>query len=446
MVECGAGTGSGFLGGFFRVVFGLSVSRVLDGAVVRFYEHESKSLLVRQGIPVPAGCVARSAAEAAAAATAIGLPVALKAQVLSGGRRKGGAVRFAETVEEARTAAQAILGLEVAGQRPVGLLVEARVGVVREYYLGVIYDALAKRPVAIISDCGGIDIEDVAAREPGHIIRRPFSALLPLSPFPFREAVAALGVADGELTSLAEVFHRLAQLFLTYDLTLAEINPLAALADGSLVALDCHLEMEDEAVSRQRSLLDGMGIEPSDRRARQPTPFERRAAEIDQMDHRGVAGRVVEFDGDLGLIIGGGGASLTAFDAVRRHGGRPANYCEIGGNPSVRKVAELTRHILEKPGVQRLAVMMNVVNNTRADLVARGVIKGCLEAGRQPAQAVAVFRIPGAWEEEGFRLLRHYGIEPLGREVSIDEAARRAVKGWAQDGDTAARRPRPPGR
>ena len=395
---------------------------------MRFYEHESKSLLARQGIAVPAGRLAHSPAEAAAAAAAIGLPVALKAQVLSGGRMKAGAVRFAQTEDQAHEAAEAILGLEVAGRRPAGLLVETRVNAAREFYLGVTYDAIAKRPLAIVCDRGGIDIEDVAVQEPEHVVRRPFSALLPLSPFTFREAVAALGIAGGELVSLTDVLLRLAQLFLAHDLTLAEINPLAALADGSLVALDCHLEMEDEAVARQRPLLDELGIDPATRQAHQPTPFERRAAEIDQMDHRGVAGRVVEFAGDLGLIIGGGGASLTAFDAVRRHGGRPANYCEIGGNPSVRKVAELTRHILGKPGVERLAVIMNVVNNTRVDLVARGVIKGCLEAGREPAQAVVVFRIPGAWEGEGFRLLRHYGIEPLGREVSIDEAARRAVQ------------------
>jgi len=393
---------------------------------VRFYEHEGKTLLSRQGIAVPVGRLAYSAAEAVAAAVAVGLPVALKAQVLSGGRKKAGAVRFAQTEDEARAAAAAILALEVAGRRPAGLLVEAKAEVAREYYIGVTYDALAKRPLAIISDRGGIDIEEVAVQEPERVVRRPFSALLPLSSFAFREAVAALGVAGGELASLADVLHRLAWLFLEHDLTLAEINPLAV-SDGSVVALDCHLEMEDEAVTRQRQLLDELGIEAGGRQARQPSPFERRAAEIDQMDHRGVAGRVVEFAGDLGLIIGGGGASLTAFDAVRRHGGRPANYCEIGGNPSVRKVAELTRHILGKPGVERLAVIMNVVNNTRVDLVARGVIKGCLEAGREPAQAVAVFRIPGAWEEEGFHLLRHYGIEPLGRDVSIDEAARRAV-------------------
>jgi len=397
---------------------------------VRFYEHESKTLLARQGIAVPAGRLVRSAAEVTGAATAIGLPVALKAQVLSGGRMKAGAVRFAETEDEARSAAEAILALEVGGRRPEGLLVEAKVDAARDYYLGVTYDALAKRPLAIVSDRGGIDIEDVAAREPQHVVRRPFSALLPLAQFPFREAVAALGIAGVEAASLADMLHRLAQLFLAHDLTLAEINPLAALTDGSLVALDCHLEMEDEAVTRQRPLLEELRVDPTTRQAREPTAFERRAAEIDQMDHRGVAGRVVEFAGDLGLLIGGGGASLTAFDAVRRHGGRPANYCEIGGNPSVRKVAELTRHVLGKPGVERLAVIMNVVNNTRVDLVARGVIKGCLDAGRDPAQAVAVFRIPGAWEEEGFRLLRHYGIEPLGREVSIDEAARRAVR-WA---------------
>jgi succinyl-CoA synthetase beta subunit len=396
---------------------------------VRFYEHESKTLLRRWGIAVPPGRLAATMAETTSAATAIGLPVALKAQVLYGGRMKATAVRFAESEDEARSAAEAILSLEVGGRRPEGLLVETKVEVFREYYLGVTYDALAKRPLAIISDRGGIDIEDVVAEEPGHVVRRPFSALLPLSPFTFRETVAALGIVGGELASLADVLHRLAQLFLAHDLTLAEINPLAALADGSLVALDCHLEMEDEAVARQRSLVEELGIDPAARQARQPTPFERRAAEIDQMDHRGVAGRVVEFTGNLGLIIGGGGASLAAFDAVRRHGGRPANYCEIGGNPSVRKVAELTRHILGKPGVERLAVIMNVVNNTRVDLVARGVIKGCLKAGREAAQAVAVFRIPGAWEEEGFRLLRHYGIEPLGREMSIDAAARRAVQG-----------------
>jgi len=152
-----------------------------------------------------------------------------------------------------------------------------------------------------------------------------------------------------------------------------------------------------------------------------------KGAQIDASDHRGVAGNVREFDGDLGLVIGAGGGSLTLFDAIRRHGGRPANYCEIGGNPSVRKACELTKLILSKPGVKKIAVMMNVVSNTRVDIVARGVIKGCVEAGRNPAETIAIFRIPGAWEDDGFKILRKYGVEYCDRTVSMYEAAGRAV-------------------
>ncbi len=395
---------------------------------MRFYEFEAKAILARQGIAVSGGRLAQSPDEAAQAASSLGFPAVLKSQVLSGGRMKAGGIRFAESAGEAREAAEAVLSLEIRGRQPVGVLVEPRADVAQECYLGITYDTLAKLPVAIVSDRGGIDIEEVAENEPEHISRRTFSSLLPLTEFPFKECVAALGVGGGELTALAGVLFRLGRAFLEHDLTLAEVNPLARLEDGSYVALDCHIEMEDEAVGRQKALLEALGVEPSGRAARPPTPLELRAAEVDASDHRGVAGRLVEFDGSLGLIIGGGGASLTAFDAVRRHGGQPANYCEIGGNPSVRKVAELTKLILSKPGVRRIAVIMNVVNNTRVDLVARGVIKGCVESERDPAATIAAFRIPGAWEEEGFRLLRHYNVEYLERSVSIDEAARRAIE------------------
>jgi succinyl-CoA synthetase beta subunit len=394
---------------------------------VRFYEFEAKAFLARQGIAIPPGRLAHAVGEAAEAASSVGFPAVLKSQVLSGGRMKAGAIRFVESAAEAREAAEAILSLEVRGRQPVGVLVEPRAAVAQEYYLAITYDTLAKLPVAIVSDRGGIDIEEVAEKEPEHISRRTFSSLLPLTEFPSKECMTALGVSGGELTTLTGMLFRLARAFLEHDLTLAEINPLARLEDGSYVALDCHIELEDEAVGRQKALLEALSADPGGRAARPPTPLERRAAEIDASDHRGVAGRLVEFDGSLGLIIGGGGASLTAFDAVRRHGGQPADYCEIGGNPSVRKVAELTKLILSKPGVERIAVIMNVVNNTRVDLVARSVIKGCVEAGRDPAKTIAAFRIPGAWEEEGFRLLRHYGVEYLDRTVSIDEAARLAI-------------------
>ena len=395
---------------------------------MRFYEHEAKQLLARYGIRTLPRALARTADEAAQAAARLGFPVVLKSQVLSGGRLKAGGVRFAADEAEARAAAEAILALEIRGRRPAGVLVEPRAEVAQELYLAVTYDANAKLPVAIASDMGGIDIEEVAEQHPDRVARRHFSLLLPFSDHPFRDCVAALGLAGPDLAAAADVLARLARAFVEHDLTLAEINPLGRLADGSLAALDCHVDLEDEAAGRQRALLEELGIDPGGRQAKEPTPFERRAAEIDASDHRGVAGRMVEFEGELGLIIGGGGASLTAFDAVRRLGGRPANYCEIGGNPSVRKVCELTKLILTRPNVRKLAVIMNVVNNTRVDMVARGVIKGVVESGRDPAETIAVFRIPGAWEEEGFRLLRHYGVPYLDRRASIDEAARRAVE------------------
>ena len=139
-------------------------------------------------------------------------------------------------------------------------------------------------------------------------------------------------------------------------------------------------------------------------------------------------GNVTEFDGNLGLVIGAGGGSLTLFDAVRAHGGKPANYCEIGGNPSVAKACGLAKLVLQKPGVDKIAVMMSIVSNTRVDIVARGVIKACVELGYDPAEKIAIFRIPGAWEEEGFKILDSYGVDYADRSVSLNEAARRAVE------------------
>lgn len=188
------------------------------------------------------------------------------------------------------------------------------------------------------------------------------------------------------------------------------------------------MEIDDDAVSRHKDIAEKQDDPDRYEEERSSTDFERRGKEIDELDHRGVAGRIIEFDGNLGLIIGGGGASLTAFDAVQHHGGKPANYCEIGGNPSVIKVKELTKHILSKSGVDKIAVIMNVVSNTRVDLVARGVVKGILEVGKLPSETLAVFRIPGAWEEEGFKILSRYEVPYCDRSVSIDEAAKMAVE------------------
>ena len=396
---------------------------------MRLYEHESKALFGKHGIPLPAGSrVAKSSAEARAIAAEIGGPSVLKSLVLTGGRMKAGGVLFADTPEQAETAAETILELEISGHRPRGVLVEGRQVITQEYYAAVTWDGSAKRPVMILSDMGGIDIEEVAERHPEHIARRHCSTLRPISDYLAKQLVADLGIMGPDLNRLTRIVASLARVFVTHGLTLAEINPLAKLEDGSFVALDAHVDMEAEARSQQREVLMELGVgDDETRQARPPTPFELAGTEINAVDHRGIAGNVTEFDGTLGLIIGAGGGSLTLFDAVKKHGGDPANYCEIGGNPSVSKVCNLTKLILAKPGVEKVAVMMNVVSNTRVDMVARGVIKGVIEAGGDPAEKIAIFRIPGSWERDGFRLLEKYGIEYCDRSVSMYEAAGRAV-------------------
>jgi succinyl-CoA synthetase beta subunit/citryl-CoA synthetase large subunit len=395
---------------------------------MRLYEYEAKALFARHGAPLLKGKVAKTPAEARDAAAEIGGPTVLKSQVLTGGRMKAGGVKFAETPAEAEAAAKAILALEIKGQKPRGVLVEQRVPVAKEFFAAVTWDGRRKLPVVVFSDMGGIDIEEVAEKHPEHVSRTHLSTLLPFSPHRAKEAIAAVGVTGDDLTRLTPIVATLIEVFLRYDLTLAEINPLGKLQDGRFLVLDGHVDLEGDARDKHAKLLAELGVGKEEtREARPPTPFEIRGAEVDASDHRGVAGNVKEFDGDLGLIIGAGGGSLTLFDAIRKHGGRPANYCEIGGNPSVKKTCELTKLILSKPGVKKIAVMMNVVSNTRVDIVARGVIKGCIESGKKPAETIATFRIPGAWEDDGFKILRKYGVDYCDRKVSMFEAAGRAV-------------------
>ncbi|MEC7788288.1 MAG: ATP-grasp domain-containing protein [Chloroflexota bacterium] len=395
---------------------------------MRFYEYESKAILSEYGIAVPASEFCQTAEEVRSAVIGINRPVALKSQVLSGGRMKAGGIKFAESADEAAAAAIDIFALSINGNKPVGILVEEQMDVEQEYYAAVTYDGRAKKPLVIFSDMGGIDIEQVAEEHPEHLSRTHFSAMGRFPDYVAKNAVAGVGIAGAELNGLTRMVAALGRLALERDMTLAEINPIGRLSDGRIIALDCHLDLEQEATRSHVDILDKLNIGPDEKRqARPPTDFEQAAAIVDSADPRGVAGNLTEFEGNLGLIIGAGGGSLTLFDAVRDAGGSPANYCEIGGNPSVSKAAALTKLICEQPGIEKIAVMMNVVSNTRVDIVARGVVKGCIQAGYDPSEKIALFRIPGSWEEEGFAILDKYGVEYVDRSVSMDEAAARAV-------------------
>lgn len=399
---------------------------------MRFFEYEAREVVKRAGIPVTDYGFTTDAAEAKAIAQRIGGPVVIKSQVLTGGRMKAGGVKFADTPEQAEADAAAVLALEINGHMPRGVLVDPKASVKQEYYASVVWDGTRKQPVMLFSDMGGIDIEEVAEQHPDHVGRQHFSNILPLSDFQAKQCIAQTGVTGSRLNKLVPILTRLARLFVQNDMTLAEINPLGELEDGSFVALDAHMDMENEARPRQKALLKDLGVgDEETRQAREATEFEIAGEAVDAQDHRGVAGNVTEFDGNLGLVIGAGGGSLTLFDAVRNAGGQPANYCEIGGNPSVAKACGLAKLVLSKPGVDKIAVMMSIVSNTRVDIVARGVIKACLELGYDPAEKITIFRIPGAWEEEGFKILDKYGVKYADRSVSMHEAARRAVEALA---------------
>jgi succinyl-CoA synthetase beta subunit/citryl-CoA synthetase large subunit len=396
---------------------------------MRFFEYEAREIVKRAGIPVTDYGFTRDASEAKEIAERIGGPTVIKSQVLTGGRMKAGGVKFADTPQEAEAYAAEILQLEINDHMPRGVLVDPKAEVEQEFYAGVVWDGTRKQPVIIFSPVGGIDIEQVAEEQPDKVGRHHFSNILPFSEFQAKEVIASTGVTGSDLNKLVPIVTRLAKLFVEHDMTLAEINPLGKLKDGAFVALDAHMDMENEARGRHRALLHDLGVgDEETRQAREATEFELAGEAVDAASHRGVAGNVTEFDGDLGLVIGAGGGSLTLFDAVRKYGGKPANYCEIGGNPSVEKACGLAKLVLSKPGVDKIAVMMSIVSNTRVDIVARGVIKACLELDMDPAQKISIFRIPGAWEEEGFKILERYGVRYADRTTSMHEAAKLAVE------------------
>lgn len=392
---------------------------------MRLLEHQSKQLLAGLGIPFTNGIIVGSPPAALEAVNQIGCPAVLKAQVPFGGRGKAGAVKFVENAAEAEKAASELLSMELRGVKVQSISVQPKVRFNQEFYMGIAWDIAAKLPVALLSLAGGVEVESSRSDQ---LTRRTFDPWTGISTMAVREMAGTIGMTGGVASGTSVILRRLSKAFLAWDALVAELNPVVAMADGTLICLDARVEIDDDAVFRQRERLAPFGEPLTTATGRAPTPLEREAQRIDAMDHRGVAGRVVEFEGDMALLIGGGGASLTVFDAVRRHGGNPANYCEVGGNPTEEKVAALTALLLSKPEVRKLAVIMNVVNNTRADVMARGVLQGIKQSGRKPAETISVFRIPGSWEQEARELLAQAGVEALGREISLDTAAKLAVE------------------
>jgi len=373
---------------------------------VKLHEYQAKQILQRAGIPIPDGRLATTPDEAEGAAKAIGAPVVVKAQVYAGGRGKAGGIKVAKSPSDAKAAASAILGMEIKGLRVEKVYVERAADVADELYLGITLDRDRRRPVVMLSTVGGMDIEDVAVASPEKIARGWPSPLLGLLPFEARALVFAAGVAEAQREVVVDMARRLYRTYAETDANLVEINPLFVQKDGSVLAGDAKLDIDDNALFRQAELAKLKEVSPDEE-------AEERA--------RALGFSFVQLDGDVGIIGNGAGLVMATLDAVRNAGGRAANFLDVGGGAKEAVVKAALEIVLSNPRVR--SVMINIFGGiTRGDEVAKGILD-VIE--KHPPSVPLVVRISGTEAEAGRRLLEG---APLVSRETMDEAAAEAVR------------------
>ncbi len=383
---------------------------------MKLQEADAKSLLVAQGLPVPEWAVAHTVAEARAAAerflgTGAG-NVVIKAQVLVGGRGKAGGVKLAGSLDEAERVAGAILGMDIKGMTVRKVLIGPAADIVREFYLAAVLDRAERRILLMGSAEGGIEIETVAAEHPDAIIRRHADPNLGLLGFQARDLAFAMGLG-GQLRDAVRIAQGLVTTMKAYDADLVEVNPLAIVREAGpggapverLVCLDAKITLDDSALGRHPGLED---LRDPDEEA----PEDRQARE---------AGLTfIKLDGTIGCMVNGAGLAMATMDLVKRAGGEPANFLDIGGGARADKVAEAMRLILSDPRVN--AILVNIFGGiTRGDEVARGLIEA---RAQQSRNCPMVVRIVGTNAAEAAILLAEARFETA---TSLDEAAAKAV-------------------
>ncbi|TMC40296.1 MAG: ADP-forming succinate--CoA ligase subunit beta [Chloroflexi bacterium] len=372
---------------------------------MKLLEYQAKEVLASLGIAIPPGVVARNPDEAAAAFARLG-PVAVKAQVPVGGRGKAGGIKLAGSADEARRAAQQIIGMDIKGFKVPLVYCEAALEIEREIYLGFTVDRDARANILMLSAKGGMDIEQVAEESPDSIARlypNPWRG-----PLNFELAQLAYDAELGDLSRpLISIIAKLYRAIPDYDALTAEINPLVVTKSGEVVAGDAKLEIDDNAAWRHKDLEERYGA------VLEGDPYEVEAKK------RGLT--YVSLDGDIGIIGNGAGLCMGTLDLVQRAGGRPANFCDIGGGAKAEVVENALAVILMNPKVK--GVVINVFGGiTRGDEVAKGVVTA---RDNLKMKLPLVVRLSGTREEEGREILRKNGIEPG---VSGWEAAKKIVE------------------
>jgi succinyl-CoA synthetase beta subunit len=377
---------------------------------VDLYEYQGKELFRRFGIPVSDGRLARTPEEARAAAEELGGPVVVKAQVLTGGRGKAGGIQLAGDPAEAEAEAGQILGLDIRGHVVRRLWIERASDIAKEYYLSLTFDRGAKKILLMLTREGGVDIEEVAAERPEALARLQVHPLEGFQPYQARRAVYGAGIEDaGEQKQILEIVRKLFECFVACDAMLCEINPLIVTPEGEVRALDSKLTVDDNALYRHPDIAEMRDLEA--------VPPEERAAR-----EKGVT--YVKLDGEVGILGNGAGLVMSTLDVIALAGGRPANFCDLGGGGDAQGVVDALEVITADPQVR--SIFFNIFGGiTRCDEVARGILQAL---GQLTIEHPIVVRLDGTNAEEGRSLLAEAAPPNLHTEPTMLDAARRAVE------------------
>ena len=374
------------------------------------YEYQGKELFRRFGIPVSEGRLATSADEARAAAKELGGPVVVKAQVLTGGRGKAGGIKLADSPEEAAQHAEAILSLDIRGHVVRKLWIEKASEIAKEYYLSATFDRGEKKALFMLTKEGGIDIEEVAARRPDALARLHVDPLEGFQHYQARRLIYGAGIDDrDEQKQILTIVERLYEAFVGADAMLCEINPLIVTPEGEVKALDSKFTVDDNALYKHPHIAEMRDLEAY--------PPEERAARA-----KGVT--YVKLDGEVGILGNGAGLVMSTLDVIALAGGRPANFCDLGGGGDAQGVADALEVITADPQVR--SILFNIFAGiTRCDEVARGILQAL---GQTKIEHPIVVRFDGTNAEEGRDLLTQAAPPNLYVEPTMLDAARRAVE------------------
>jgi succinyl-CoA synthetase beta subunit len=384
---------------------------------LKIHEYQGKAVLASFGLPVPRGKVAYTVAEAVENAKELGLPAVVKAQIHAGGRGKAGGVKLARAVDEVETIAKAMLGtvLRTHQTGPEGrvvrrLLIEEGIDLQgsREMYLAAVVDRATGAPVIMASAQGGVDIEEVAARDPEAILKEPIEPAVGFQPFQARKLAFGLGIPAAQLAKASSFMQNVYRAFEAVDASMVEINPLLMLRDGSLLALDAKVNFDDNALYRHPELKELRDFDEED-------PLEVDASKY-SLNYIKLEG------GSVGCMVNGAGLAMATMDIIKLAGGSPANFLDVGGGANADQIRNAFRILLADKEVK--AVLINIFGGIlRCDVLAEGVIAAVRDLG---VRVPVVIRMKGNNEEKGKAMLRESGLN-FGTADDMTEAAQKVV-------------------